>query len=305
MIGIIQGRERFFQFNLILVLISVTQIVSLGLLVVGLKGGLIAAIGCYFFSNLVGVCAALYYIHKMTPISFSFNLAGFRESLKYGGKTYLSDLAQYLNYRMDQFLVGYFLGPTALGFYAVAASISEQLWLIPQAIAKVLLPRIAALDSDQANLLTPIIARSTLLITGVIAIGLALLARPFIKLLFGISFAPTVPALLWLLPGTVALGYGKVLVSDLLGRGKPMIALVSSGVSLMFTVLLDILLIPRINISGAAIASSVSYIIATMIVVIAFLKASSVPWNRMFFSLKEDVQTYVAFFEEVRKQLRI
>ena len=65
--------------------------------------------------------------------------------------------------------------------------------------------------------------------------------------------------LLALLPGIVLLGGGKVLTNDIAGRGYPQYNSVASGVSLILTVVLDLLLIPRLEVLGASIASTLAY----------------------------------------------
>ena len=62
-----------------------------------------------------------------------------------------------------------------------------------------------------------------------------------------------------LLPGVVLLGAGKVLTNDIAGRGYPHYNSIVAGLTLVITVALDLLLIPRMGILGAALASSAAY----------------------------------------------
>lgn len=130
-----------------------------------------------------------------------------KESLRYGGKGYVGNIAQFLNYRLNIFLVAYFLDVAAVGFYVLAVGMAERLWMIPGSIGTVLFPRVAAIDKTQANQLTPKVSRHTLFIVFMLSIVLLALARPLIQLLFGTAFLPSVEPLMVLLPGIVALSF--------------------------------------------------------------------------------------------------
>jgi len=62
-----------------------------------------------------------------------------------------------------------------------------------------------------------------------------------------------------LLPGVVLLGGAKVLTNEIAGRGYPHYNSVNSGLALILTVILDLVLIPRYGALGAALASSLAY----------------------------------------------
>jgi Na+-driven multidrug efflux pump len=65
---------------------------------------------------------------------------------------------------------------------------------------------------------------------------------------------------LWLLlPGVFTLSGAKILTSYLSGIGKPIYATWIAGGGLVLTVILDLFLIPRFGIAGAAAASSIVY----------------------------------------------
>jgi O-antigen/teichoic acid export membrane protein len=57
----------------------------------------------------------------------------------------------------------------------------------------------------------------------------------------------------------ILLGGAKVLTNEIAGRGYPQYNSFNAGVALILTVIFDLILIPRIGILGAALASSISY----------------------------------------------
>jgi O-antigen/teichoic acid export membrane protein len=109
------------------------------------------------------------------------------------------------------------------------------------------------------NRFTPRVFRTTLLLTALGAVGLALVGRPFIEIVYSADFLAAYIPMLVLLPGIVLLGGGKVLTNEVAGRGYPQYNSLASGVSLILTVVLDLMLIPRFGVVGASAASTMAY----------------------------------------------
>jgi O-antigen/teichoic acid export membrane protein len=292
LVGILQGQEKIFEFNSVSLIISFIQVVFQLGLIFWLDLGIWGAVCAYGLSAVSGLVFALIFIINTNHISIKPSLTVFRESTTYASKAYTANLLQFLNYRLDQFMVGFFLGPAQLGFYVVAVGIVERLWMIPQSIAAVLFPRTSADGSEKANILTPKVTRFTLLLLLIFSLGVGLVSRPFVILFFGETFEPSIKPLLWLLPGVVALGYGKVLMSDLAGRGRPDIGLIASGVSFIVTLVLDLLLIPRFKLVGAAAASSIAYVITTIVILMFFSNISKVMFSQLFLPNSADFNYY-------------
>jgi len=66
---------------------------------------------------------------------------------------------------------------------------------------------------------------------------------------------------------------------------------------------LNLWLIPKWGIAGAAFASSVAYIIATIVVIIAFTKISKKSWTDILLIKKQDFQDYKIFISKIRKRI--
>lgn len=185
------------------------------------------------------------FIKKYTKIYASYNGKLFKDFAKYGVRAYFGNLAQFLNYRLDMFLVALFLAPAAVNYYSIAVGIAERLWMLTGAIATVLFPRISSLKDAEANNLTPRVARHTFFIILIISLILAVLARPLVRILFGDAFLPSVIPLLILLPGIIVLGGAKTLTADMAGRGKPQFGTYAAFISLAVNFPLNLWFIPR------------------------------------------------------------
>jgi len=134
----------------------------------------------------------------------------------------------------------------------------------------------------------------------VASLFLAILAQPLIKILFGVNFSPSVLPLLILLPGIIAFGIGGVLAADLSGRGRPEFAFYSSFACLIVNIILNIIFIPKWGIGGAALASSISYWIDTLIILLVFLKISQKSLSEILIIKKEDFRDYLQLLSNLK-----
>jgi O-antigen/teichoic acid export membrane protein len=98
-----------------------------------------------------------------------------------------------------------------------------------------------------------------------------LIGKPLILCLFGREFLPTFTVVWILILGIIPLSISRICISYLAGKGKIEYLTYQSIVSMVVTLILDFLLIPKFGIIGGAIASSVSYFTGTIIVFVGFL----------------------------------
>lgn len=300
--GVFLGKEEIVKFNTVKISFIFFQLIAAILLLIILKQGILGAIFSYVLASVAVSLIAIFLIRKIVVFHFSFNKKLFKNILSYGGKIYLGNIAQFLNYRVDMILIAIFLMPAAVGFYSIAVEIVEKLWLIPMVIATVLFPRISSLNGSQANSLTPRVCRHTLLIVFIVSLGLIFLAYPLIKILFGSVFLPSVWPLLILVPGVIAFSISRILLADLSGRGKPGVAIKASSVSLVANIFLNILLIPKWGISGAAFASTIAYTLSTLIIIITFIKISKKSLGEVLLIKAQDFQDYKRLFLRTKEK---
>ena len=143
-------------------------------------------------------------------IRFSFPLL--RRSAAYGLKFYAGTFAAFLLLRSDMLMVGGRLGETQAGLYAVAVTLANLIFMLPNVIGAILFPRLSATEDRDAKWRSTqqalIATVAVVVISGVVG---GLLARPFVTLMYGAKFEAAVPAFLWLLPGMLFWSASSVL----------------------------------------------------------------------------------------------
>lgn len=288
--SILQGLQLIHLLNFAAVGQAVVVFGAAVVLVVGLKLGVAGAI----LAAVVGACAAL--VTKMTLLhrrgaSFQpiWNRNLMRMSLGFGLKGQLGNILQFFNYRLDTFILNYYRGLSAVGIYGAAVTLAELLWQLPNAVGFVIFPKAAATAPERMNRLTPRILRVTLALTAGAALALALASRYIVEAVYSAAFLDAVGPLLALLPGVVLLGGAKILANEIAGRGYPQYNSIASGLALVLTVLLDIVLIPRWGAVGAGAASSVSYVAVFVVAGVGYTVVS-----RRAAATRPDVSVYRA-----------
>jgi O-antigen/teichoic acid export membrane protein len=217
-------------------------------------------------SGLSVVLSTAYIIWKIDPavLKPAFSIKILSESIIFGIKGHLGSVIQLMNYRLDRLFVNWFIGPSGVGFYSVAVILAESLWYLSSSIAFVLFPKISASnDVVSSAQVTAKSCRISFLFAFALSIALILIGPWLIPLIFGEAFIQSVPALNFLIPGVVVFTLTNVITSYIIGRGFPFYNTLIALVSFAVMVPLDLLLIPIWGITGAAIAGSVSYILAT------------------------------------------
>jgi O-antigen/teichoic acid export membrane protein len=183
---------------------------------------------------------------------------------RFGFPVYMSQALQVLNNRLDLFLVIGFAGAAAGGRYGVALSLTAALLLVPRAVSMVLMPRLAqrsgGVDAEAGRRLTERRAiRHVVILTTLAGLGLLLFLVLLVPLLYGSAFEQTVTLGLILVPGAAALGLAETLSASVVARGHNQCARVVAVAVTPVTVLLYVAVIPILHATGAAVASSVSY----------------------------------------------
>lgn len=292
-ISILLAKDKIRERNLVIIIPAISNLVFFIALVLFTKEYLIAAIFAQILSKVATTICAILWIRKFTKIRFRFHTALARKYINFGIKGYLANIMAFLNYRLDMFLVAYFLTPIDVGYYSLAVGLAELLWYIPNSVSTILYPRVSSSDKKKASEFTPIVSRHTLFVVSLCALGLFIFSRLIIKVVYGAAYLPSVKPLLILLPGIVVLSLSKVFSSYITGRGRPIISTYTSFIVVTSNILLNLVLIPKWGIAGAALASTFSYSLAASIKLIVFLKMSKNSLLDTLVIKKQDIETYI------------
>jgi O-antigen/teichoic acid export membrane protein len=205
---------------------------------------------------------------KIDAESSWFDLAIFRQMLRYGLKFHIAVVAAIVIVRADLLLVNHFRGATEAGVYAVAGQMANLLMLFPAVIATLLFPRTSA-DPDPQARLTMRVTRHTAFILLLVCLA----AVPFsfaLPLIYGSAFANSTVQLLILLPGVYLFGIESVLVQHFTGSGLPLTVPLFWIAVVICNLVFNIIFIPTYGATAAAVVSSFTYALIFLLVAIYF-----------------------------------
>ncbi|MDA3876477.1 MAG: flippase [Halothiobacillus sp.] len=301
LMSIFQGLQEFRMYNKLLIIKPILFLGALSLVTLSGNKRLELLIGVQLLTSFIVLVVTAVIIKRLYIASSEDGATTgdySKRAIGYGWKAHLGNILAFVNYKADIFLVNFFMTPLSAGVYVVAVALAERLWLISSAVSTVLLPRLAQLSSDEESRkrLTPLISRLVLMVTLIGSIALALFSYPLILLMFGSQYMDSVLPVLILLPGIVILGGAKVWANDIAARGRPEINMYVSLVTLVANISGNLILIPQFGLAGAAVATTVSYWICSVITLIIYVRMTSNNWVETLFVNSADMRALMKVF---------
>jgi O-antigen/teichoic acid export membrane protein len=190
-------------------------------------------------------------------LNFSFSLG----QLHYMPGFVLISTFLTLDFQLDAFLISLYLSETDIGWYGAAQTIVLGFWMMATAIRTTLYPVMARIQKETPERLPNLYRRAhqyLLLAALPIAAGITVLARPIVRLVFGEGFEETVPALQIMIWAVVFAFVNVPNARLVLVRNRQKQAGWMTGISMVVNVVLNLVLIPRLGIVGAAAARTVA-----------------------------------------------
>lgn len=198
----------------------------------------------------------------------SFALA--RRLAAYGTRGQVGGLMLQLNLRLDFVILSVLAGPAVVGVYAVGSKFAELIKVGTLALSYVLYPQFARDGARRARKRARRLIGRVALFSAAAAVPLFVTAGFVISVMYGRAFHGAILPARIILAGLVFDGVGGVITGYLYGLGRPGLNSWALGAGLVFTVVLDALLIPPMGATGAAIASATAYTMTTVALVAFF-----------------------------------
>ena len=188
-----------------------------------------------------------------------FNTESLKPMLKFGASNMAATAPNALNSRVDQLILAVMVPASALGQYSVAVSISILATPLITAFGYVAFPSLARGESVQDTI--KLVTRGSLLLSITICGVIAACGPWLVPLLLGRAYHSVTILLLILAPGAAVVAVNQVLGDVVRGLGRPGIVARCEWLGLVCTVIGLLLLVPRWGAVGAAVTSTVTYLV--------------------------------------------
>lgn len=275
--GVFLGKQQIRQFNTSQWLQKLVMVGLLAVLYLLDQLSVQATMGCILVGMLIGFMPALYHFLKTIYTSVEYDLPTLWRMIRKGAIYAAALFLIEANYKVDILLLGWMSTKEEVGLYSVAVQVGELLWQLPAAIGIVVFSRSANDQSSKAWAAE--LARSIRVSLWITLAGGAVLfaIAPYLfDLFFGEEFRGGVSMTLWLLPGLIIMVIFKLLNMDLAGKGRPWVSLYIMLPALILNVVLNYLFIPKWGGDGSAMASSISYVCAAIVMLITYSRMHDV-----------------------------
>jgi O-antigen/teichoic acid export membrane protein len=262
---------------------SASRIIGLALIGLVIVYGLVTVEMVLLAGFLASVISFIWSLWGLRPHLNRLPLLSFtllKENLGYALKAYVAAFFAFLVLRVDLLMVRYILGTEQAGYYSVAVTLGDMVYMLPVTVGTILFPRLSGMSGirEKWN-----VTKKAILLVGLVMVFLAScaasLADPVVRLLFGEAFMPAVPAFMWLLPGIVILSINTCYMNYFASVGMPSITVISPGMAAIVNIAMNLKLIPWLGIVGASLASVLSYglmFVASILYVSYFGEKSSI-----------------------------
>ena len=293
---LLTGKHAFREKMKLSFIVSPVRLLVFGVLLLAFPKRLDIGLLAYLLAEFLGLvvlyvrCVAICKSKRFWHMP-KFDLRHMQESLAYGGYSQLANLAGFLNYKVDQFIVFWMLGEVQLGIYIIAVVLAEKLWLFVGNVSSVLFSLTAKNGATKNSHTTAArVAAIVFWCNLACAVVLAIVAKPFVEWVYTTEYSESALVIIYLLPGIVSLGFGKVTANYIAGIGRPGINAVAACCGVVINVLMNLWLIPVYGLLGAAISTSLSYSAIALISFSCFLWLTRLKWYEPLVPRYRDVK---------------
>jgi len=223
---------------------------------------------------------------KIKQLSIKYLLGLFR----FGLLPMFALLLTMLNSRVDILMLNIYtnVSKAQIGIYSVGVGLAEKALLIPDAIREILLGKLVSGKGSEEVCAASRIGST---ISFVISIGILFLGRFVIDLLYGYEYSSAYIITLISAFGTIFLVYIKMISQYNIVHKKQMTNAILLLVSVAVNVLFNIILIPKMGIEGAAIATLAGHFVCGACFVVSFTMRTTAKVSDIVFIKKRDFKS--------------
>ena len=185
-----------------------------------------------------------------------------KDHIGYGIKAYLSSFFAFMVLKTDLLLVNHLLGSEKAGIYSISVALANMLYLFPTVVGSIFFPRLCSMTDHREKF---VFVRKVVYLTGAVMVPFVLIAgfvaETVIRILYGIDYAPSASPFRWLLPGIFIWSIEGIVRRLLTSDGFRVGVVYAWFFAFLINIGLNVLFIPMYGIDGAAMASSLTFLV--------------------------------------------
>jgi O-antigen/teichoic acid export membrane protein len=258
--NLLLGIQEVRAYNQIEILLRLVAVVLTGLIILGGRVSPENIFSVSLITACLGLILVLRHLKSSHPFRLSLSYRLFKDNILYGFRAYIAAFLPFLVLRVDLLIVESIKGSTQAGYYSLAATLTDMLYLLPATVGAILFPKLSAMQSvrekwDFAKKVSFGVWGAMLPIIGTAL----LLVSPAIRIMYGARFLAAVPSSRILFVAIFFYAANTVLNLFLASLGYPTWTLVIWSGGVVMNVVLNLLFVPSFGIQGAAWNSLLTY----------------------------------------------
>ncbi len=257
------------------------------------------------FSTLLIFCIAFIIVLKKGYISFSveyLNSAQTKKFLTFSFLAYISNIASFICYKFDFWIIESYHGKAELGIYSLSSQLTQMLWILPQIMSSVLYTYASNKTREEAIVLTTKFTKIGIYLTLIIAAFGVLLSKSLIPILYGQEYSKVIVILSIQIIGAIPFCIPTITSSFYASIGNFKISFWISIIISMISVSLYYTFIPTIGSIGGAIASSITYFLGGIVSLIYFCNTFKVKIKSIILPEREDFSSITKLIQKKWKK---
>lgn len=245
----------------------------------------IIAFALEFVFNAIGYFI-VYHLQKLKIVQWKFDKELAISLLEDSWPLILSGVVVSIYMKVDQVLIKNMLDVKEVGYYAAAVRLSESWYFIPVAISNALFPAIVNAKNISRELYLTRLQKLYDILAWIaigISIPVSFFSAEIINLLYGSKYLSSAPILTIYIWAGAAVFLGVASSQYLVTENLTKISLMRTSLGMIANVILNIIFIPQYGIVGSAVATLISYTLATFSII--FFKDTSYQFVMMLKSI--------------------
>lgn len=257
---------------------------------------LILTIFLVFINSLVWL---VLYLNKINVKPKMNNITSdiVKKFIGYSLLIYLGTVINFFNYRLDLWIVNYFLDEKELSHYSLAANIAQIILIVAVTIASVILPKLSNETDEKKFEIFTLVSRASFSVFFILIVTAIITANFLIPLLYGKEFSPTIVPFQILAIGIFISCITQIFTIIVITLNKSKYSIYACAIGLIFTVFFDLYLIPIYNINGAAIATLISYFVIFLVTYYLIITKTEITTKNLFLLTKSDLSVGLSYIK--------
>lgn len=275
--GLLLGTQDFFFYNALR--FAQPALIALSLAVLWWRDALTVESALIASSAAVGVALAVGMARSLTQVGAGApDLRMGLNTLWFGIRGQGQAVATTLTARLDVAMLPAFVIAANVGLYSVATNTSLIVYHLSNIFAGLIIPAAARDPGSSADKIIGSLWAS-LAVAALLALGLGLLARPLLGLVYGDAFRDAAEPLVLLLPGAVLFAGSSILAAGIYAAGRPFTATLAQVMGTLVTVAGLFLFLRSGGITAAALVSTASYTTVFLATLFVYKAVSGAAWR--------------------------